>query len=77
MKRFITKMLMKEPSRRATIDEVLNDSFFTEAPFPRVLPLSLAACPPNSAFIKQYSETTIALRSSFENQAISTSRDKL
>lgn len=29
VKRFITKMLMKEPSRRATIDEVLNDSFFT------------------------------------------------
>lgn len=28
-KKFIAKMLMREPSRRATIDEILNDDFFT------------------------------------------------
>ena len=31
IKRFISKMLVKEVSRRATIDEVLNDAFFSEA----------------------------------------------
>lgn len=50
-------MLMRDPSRRSTIDEVLNDEFFMQAPFPKVLPISLAACPPNSAFLKQYAET--------------------
>lgn len=74
-KRFISKMLMKDPSRRATIDEILNDGFFTEMPFPRALPISLAACPPNSAFIKQYSE--VARTSLNESNGISTSRDRL
>lgn len=55
VKKFISKMLMKDPSRRATIDEILSDDFFTQTAFPKVLPISLAACPPNTAFLKQYS----------------------
>ena len=47
---------MRDPSRRATIDELLHEDFFTKIAFPRVLPTSLLSHPPNSAFIKQYSE---------------------
>ena len=53
-KKFIAKMLMREPSRRATLDEILSDEFFVSNPFPKTLPMSLLACPPNSAFLKQY-----------------------
>lgn len=49
-------MLMREPSRRSTLDEILNDDFFTSQPFPKTLPMSLLACPPNSAFLKQYAD---------------------
>ena len=56
VRKFISKMLIRDPSRRATIDEVLSDEFFTESQIPQSLPISFLACPPNSAFMKQYSE---------------------
>ena len=47
-------------------------------PFPKTLPMSLVACPPNAAFIKQYSEQP-TMRNSMENNSIgnSTSRERL
>lgn len=56
VRKFISKALMRDPSRRSTIDEIISDEFFTLSPFPKTLPIALLACPPNTAFIKQYSE---------------------
>lgn len=47
-------MLQRDPHHRATVEELLNDEFFTSAPFPTSLPLTTMACPPNSNFIKQF-----------------------
>ena len=47
---------MRDPSRRATIHELLNEDFFTKSSFPKMLPTSLLSHPPNTAFIKQYRE---------------------
>ena len=53
-KSFISKMLQRNPRHRATVEELLNDEFFTMTPFPKNLPISALACPPNGAFLKQY-----------------------
>lgn len=50
----ISKMLQLDPSRRLTIDEILHHDFFNSNPFPRVLPISTLACPPNSNFLKNF-----------------------
>ena len=47
-------MLQRDPRHRATIEELLNDDFFTVAPFPKSLQLSTLACPPNGTFLKQF-----------------------
>ena len=47
-------MLQKDPARRSTLDELLNDEFFTIGSFPKSLPLSTLACPPNVAFMKKF-----------------------
>lgn len=35
---------------------MLNDEYFTSAPFPTSLPMSTLACPPNANFVKQYTQ---------------------
>ena len=52
-KHFISKLLQKDPKHRLTIDEVLNDQFFS-FPIPDALPSTLLACPPNKAFVDKY-----------------------
>jgi len=47
-------MLQRDPRHRATVEELLNDDFFTVAPFPMSLPMSTLACPPNGTFLKQF-----------------------
>jgi serine/threonine protein kinase len=53
-KSFISKLLQKDPKHRLTIDEILNDGFFSN-PIPDALPTTLLACPPNKIFLDKYS----------------------
>lgn len=53
---FIAKMLQRDPARRSTLDELLSDDFFTLSSFPKTMPMSTLACPPNSQFLKQYKQ---------------------
>jgi polo-like kinase 1 len=53
-KNFISKMLQLEPSKRLTVEEILNHEFFTSNPFPKNLPISCLACPPNANFMKKF-----------------------
>jgi polo-like kinase 1 len=52
-KHFISKMLQKDPKHRLTVEEILNDEFFT-LPVPETLPTTLLACPPNKIFLDKY-----------------------
>lgn len=59
-------MLQRDPRHRATVEELLNDDFFTVAPFPNTLPMSTLACPPNANFIKQFVPAQLIKKSSSE-----------
>jgi len=51
----ITKILNLDPSKRPTLDEMLNHPFLnTGGTIPKVLPLSTLACPPSASYIKQF-----------------------
>lgn len=52
-KHFISKLLQKDPKHRLTIDEIINDDFFS-LPIPDHLPTTLLACPPNKMFLDKY-----------------------
>lgn len=50
----IKKILVLDPSKRPTLEEILSDPFMCE-PIPREMSRSTLACPPARAFIEQYS----------------------
>lgn len=52
-KSFISKLLQKDPKHRLTIEEILQDEFFSY-PIPDTLPTTLLACPPNKIFLDKY-----------------------
>ena len=60
-KNFISKMLLKDPRQRLTIDEVLSDEFFS-FPIPEMLPISLKATPPNAHFLSKYNVPALEMR---------------
>lgn len=54
-KNLITKLLVVEPEKRLTLDEILKHPFITDGgPIPKLLPVSTLACPPPANFVKQF-----------------------
>jgi hypothetical protein len=47
-------MLQLDPSRRPTLDELLEDPFFYSETIPSSIPIASLACPPNQDFLKKY-----------------------
>lgn len=51
----ITKILNNDPSKRPTMEEILNHEFCNHGgTIPRLLPASTLACPPSSTYIRQF-----------------------
>jgi polo-like kinase 1 len=51
----ITKILNSDPSKRPSIDDILNHEFLSHGgTIPRLLPASTLACPPSSTYIRQF-----------------------
>eukprot|EP00347_Sterkiella_histriomuscorum_P000652 403375018 len=51
----ITKILNNDPSKRPTVDDILNHEFISNGgTIPRLLPASTLACPPSSTYIRQF-----------------------
>jgi len=54
-KSLITKILNLDPTRRPTLDEMLEHPFLnTGGSIPKLLPVSTIACPPSASYIKQF-----------------------
>jgi len=54
-KGLITKILNLDPTRRPTLDEILEHSFMNQGgSIPKLLPVSTIACPPSASYIKQF-----------------------
>ena len=53
-KDLIQKLLMKNPSKRPTTEQILMHQFFIMNRIPTKLPTSLLRCPPTVKFIQQY-----------------------
>jgi len=54
-KSLITKILNLEPSKRPTLDEIMEHPFINHGgSIPKVLPYSTLACPPSASYIKQF-----------------------
>lgn len=73
-KNFISKMLQLEPSKRLTVDEILNHEFFTMNPFPKTLPISCLACPPNANFMKKFQPKEAEIKKAESTEKLNTSR---
>ena len=58
----ITKILVLDPSKRPTLEEILSDPFMAE-PIPRSIPSSTLACTPSKNFMDQYNKSTANLTS--------------
>ena len=51
----ITKILILDPSKRPTLEDILNDPFMSD-PIPKTIPRSTLACPPAKNFTDQYTK---------------------
>jgi len=55
-KALITKILVLDPSKRPTLDEVMQHPFMTSSQIPKTLPRSTLACPPSKGYCEQFSK---------------------
>lgn len=51
----ITKILVLDPSKRPTLEDILNDPFMSD-PIPKTIPRSTLACPPAKNFTEQFNK---------------------
>ena len=52
-KNLIQKILVLDPSKRPTLDQIMADPFMTSEPIPKTMPRSTLACPPAKNFTDQ------------------------
>lgn len=57
-KNLITKILQLDPSKRPTLDEILDHPFMSSNSIPKTLPRSTLACPPSKGYIEQFTTTS-------------------
>mmetsp|Transcript_2278 Transcript_2278/g.3626 ORF Transcript_2278/g.3626 Transcript_2278/m.3626 type:complete len:564 (-) Transcript_2278:38-1729(-) len=54
-KSLITRILVNDPTKRPSVEEVLNHQFFHQGnSVPKVLPPSTLACPPSASYLRQF-----------------------
>lgn len=58
-KSLIQKTLLTDPSKRLSLDEILQHDFLNMGnTIPKLLPTSTLSCPPSSNYIKQFLSNT-------------------
>lgn len=54
-KDLITRILQTDPSKRPSIDDIMNHDFFNSGnSIPKLLPVSTLACPPSASYTRQF-----------------------
>lgn len=53
-RKLIERILVLDPSKRPTLDDILEDPFMTTEPIPKTIPRSTLACPPAKNFTDHY-----------------------
>lgn len=56
--------MVLDPSKRPTLDEILEDPFMTTEPIPKTIPRSTLACPPAKNFTEIYKGTQAGTKTS-------------
>jgi polo-like kinase 1 len=51
-KNLVKRILIKEPTKRLNLDEIMSSEFMTANSYPKTLPSSLLVCPPSTAYLK-------------------------
>ena len=60
VKNIITRVLVKNPSKRLSLDEVLAHPFLNSTGIPKFLPLSTLACPPSKNYLNQIRNSDVS-----------------
>mmetsp|Transcript_19962 Transcript_19962/g.36952 ORF Transcript_19962/g.36952 Transcript_19962/m.36952 type:complete len:585 (+) Transcript_19962:4188-5942(+) len=64
-KSLITRILILEPQRRPSLDDLLAHEFFHQGnSIPKLMPPSTLACPPSASYLKQFLPNAIPVQSS-------------
>eukprot|EP00826_Nyctotherus_ovalis_P022656 TRINITY_DN17518_c0_g1_i5.p1 TRINITY_DN17518_c0_g1~~TRINITY_DN17518_c0_g1_i5.p1 ORF type:complete len:322 (-),score=90.87 TRINITY_DN17518_c0_g1_i5:726-1691(-) len=53
-KDLIAKILILDPSKRPSLDQILEHKFFSAYNIPKLMPISTLVCPPTESFSSQY-----------------------
>jgi len=62
-KDLIRKILVTNPEKRLTLDEILQHPFIDHGgPIPKLMPISTLACPPSASYMKQFALTSTSQR---------------
>ncbi|CAG9334905.1 unnamed protein product [Blepharisma stoltei] len=56
-KALISSILINDPLKRPSLDDILESPFFTKNSFPKLLPASTLAVPPSSSYLRQFEQT--------------------
>lgn len=68
-KDLIKNILVSEPDKRLSFEEILQHPFFNGGLIPKLLPVSTLACPPTNSYIKQFSSTSTTPRPKITTEA--------
>jgi polo-like kinase 1 len=59
-KNLISKILNLDPSKRPSLDEIIDHPFFhTGSSIPALLPASTLACPPSASYVRQFMPSSL------------------
>ncbi len=58
-KDLVSRILNLDPTKRPTLDQVLEHRFMTGHSIPKLLPASTLACPPSASYVKQFLSTPL------------------
>ncbi|CAG9323602.1 unnamed protein product [Blepharisma stoltei] len=60
-KSLITRILVNDPAKRPSLDEILAHEFFHQGnSIPKLMPPSTLACPPSASFLRQFTSPSVS-----------------
>eukprot|EP00358_Blepharisma_japonicum_P002231 CAMPEP_0202945360 /NCGR_PEP_ID=MMETSP1395-20130829/6369_1 /ASSEMBLY_ACC=CAM_ASM_000871 /TAXON_ID=5961 /ORGANISM="Blepharisma japonicum, Strain Stock R1072" /LENGTH=219 /DNA_ID=CAMNT_0049645291 /DNA_START=195 /DNA_END=851 /DNA_ORIENTATION=+ len=72
-KSLITRILVNDPAKRPSLDEILAHEFFHQGnSIPKLMPPSTLACPPSASFLRQFTSPSTSGLSNSSNRLTET-----